>query len=127
VSEPLVFTLPLPVNLGNARFGHWSRSHRAKQEYWTTLDMMAMVRRIPPPPPTPMPVALMDVEIHHTHDCDRTNREMRVKWIEDWLTKRHYIVDDRDAHLKRTGEVRLVRCRRVMDRKLVLTLTEIAA
>jgi hypothetical protein len=35
-------------------------------------------------------------------------------------------VDDKDAHLQRTGEVRLVRCQKVSERKMVLTLTPLA-
>ena len=127
MTASLVFVLPLPVNLANARFGHWSNLHRTKTQYWNTLDLMAMAKRVPRKPAAPMMRSLMDVEIHHTHDCDHTNRETRVKWVEDWLTTRGYIVDDSDAHLKRTGEVRLVRCRKVADRKLVLTLTPLEA
>jgi hypothetical protein len=126
VSEPLVFVLPLPMNIGNSRT-HWAAKNRARREYYKACDLMLMARRLPGPPIRgPYQRALLDVEIHHTHDCDRTNREARVKWPEDWLTSRGYVVDDKDAHLQRTGEVRLVRCQKVSERKMVLTLTPLA-
>jgi hypothetical protein len=126
MSEPLVFTLPLPVNLGNDRSHHMAK-YRAKLKYWAALDAAAMVKRIPRPPARPFTKALLDAEMHHTHDTDKDNREARLKWVLDWLTSRGYIVDDKDEHLARTGFVRPVMCNKVADRRLVLTLTEIAA
>jgi hypothetical protein len=128
VSEPLVFVLPLPVNLGNSRM-HWAQKDKARRDYWHALDIGVLTKRLPRPPGRPYPRAVLDAEIHHTHDTDRDNREARLKYAIDWLTSRGYIVDDSDAHLERTGFVRAVPCRRVTERKLVLTLTplEVAA
>jgi hypothetical protein len=126
MSEPLVFVLPLPVNLGNDRSHHMAK-YRAKLKYWAALDAAAIVRRIPCRPAKPFARALLDAEMYHTHDTDTDNREARLKWVLDWLTSRGYIVDDKDEHLARTGLVRAIPCYKVADRKLVLTLTEIAA
>jgi hypothetical protein len=67
--------------------------------------------------------------IHHTHDTDADNREARLKWALDWVKTRGYIVDDSDAYLERTDVCRAERCRKVTERRLVLTLTplEVAA
>ena len=126
MSESLVFVLPLPANMGNRR-GHWSNTYRAKKDYWASLDAGVLVKRLPRPPARPFTKARLDAEIHHTHDTDSDNREARLKHALDWLTSRGYIVDDSDKHLERTGLVRAVPCRKVTERKLVLTLTPLEA
>jgi hypothetical protein len=117
VTAPLVFTLPLPVNLANTSFGHWAMKHRKRKEYWEALDVGVLFK--------PFPRARLDVVMYHTHDTDRDNREARLKWVLDWLTSRGYLVDDADAHLER-GEIAVHRCRTIPERRLVLTLTPIA-
>lgn len=126
MSEPLVFVLPLPTNLGNARM-HWAAKVNAKKSYWATLDVGVITKRLPRPPLVPFTRAVLDVELHHTHDTDQDNREARLKFALDWLVSRGYIVDDTDEHLQRTGLVRARKCSKVADRKLVLTLTPLAA
>jgi hypothetical protein len=128
VTEPLVFVLPLPVNIGNSRT-HWAAKNKAKKDYWAICDFMLMAKRLPPRPARPFPRAQLAAAIHHTHDTDADNREARLKWAIDWLHTRGYIVDDGDAYLERQTICGAVRCRLVSERRLVLTLTplEIAA
>jgi hypothetical protein len=128
VSEPLVFVLPLPVNIGNSRT-HWAAKNKAKKDYWAICDFMLMAKRLPPRPARPFPRAQLAAAIHHTHDTDADNREARLKWAIDWLHTRGYIVDDGDAYLERQTICGAVRCRLVTERRLVLTLTplEVAA
>jgi hypothetical protein len=128
VSEPLVFVLPLPVNIGNSRT-HWAAKNKAKKDYWAICDFMLMAKRLPPRPARPVPRAQLAAAIHHTHDTDADNREARLKWAIDWLHTRGYIVDDGDAYLERQTICGAVRCRLVTERRLVLTLTplEVAA
>ena len=126
MSEPLVFVLPLPMNIGNSRT-HWAVKDKARRDYWHALDIGVLTKRLPRPPARPWSRVLLDAEMHHTHDTDKDNREARLKFPLDWLTSRGYIVDDSDAHLERTGFVRPVACRKVTERKLILTLTPVAA
>jgi hypothetical protein len=128
VTEPLVFVLPLPINIGNSRT-HWSAKLKAKKAYWNLCDLMLMAKRLPPRPARPYPWARLTAVIHHTHDTDADNREARLKWALDWLKTRGYIVDDSDAYLERQTVCGAVRCRTLTDRRLVLTLTplEVAA
>jgi hypothetical protein len=37
VTEPLVFVLPLPINIGNSRT-HWAAKLKAKKDYWKVCD-----------------------------------------------------------------------------------------
>jgi hypothetical protein len=126
MTEPLVFVLPLPINIGNSRT-HWAAKFKAKKDYWTLCDLMLMAKRLPARPAQPYPRARMTAAIHHTQPTDADNREARLKWALDWLKTRGYIVDDSDAHLDRTELCRAVPCRKNTDRKLVLTLTPVAA
>jgi hypothetical protein len=126
VSEPLVFVLPLPINSGNSRT-HWAAKDKARREYMQVCDYLAMAKRLPGRPAKPFSRAQLTAAIHHTHDTDADNREARLKWAIDWLKTRGYIVDDSDAHLDRTELCRAVPCRKNTDRKLVLTLTPVAA
>jgi hypothetical protein len=125
VTAPLVFTLPLPVNLANTSFGHWAVKHKARKAYWESLDVGVTFKRLPCAPQRPYSRARLDVAMYHTHDTDRDNREARLKWVLDWLTSRGYLVDDADAHLER-GEIAVHRCRTIPERRLVLTLTPLA-
>jgi hypothetical protein len=124
--EPLVFVLPLPVNIGNSRT-HWAAKFKAKKDYWTLCDLMLMAKRLPARPAKPYPRAQLTAAIHHTHDTDADNREARLKWALDWLKTRGYIVDDGDAYLERTTVCGSVLCRKVTERRLVLTLTPLEA
>jgi hypothetical protein len=106
---------------------HWTAKHRAKKEYWGYLDAAVTVKRLPRAPKRPYTKARLDAELHHTHDTDNDNREARLKYALDWLVSRGYVADDSDRCLERTGLVRAVPCKRVAERKLVLTLTPLAA
>ena len=126
MSEPLVFVLPLPANMANARFGHWAKKHRAMKDYWGVLDALLITKRLPRRPATPLARATLEIEMHHNRVMDQDGAEARVKWPIDWLVSRGYLVDDRPAHLVRTGLIRQVPCTKHTDRRLVLTLTPLA-
>jgi hypothetical protein len=125
MTAPLVFTLPLPVNLGNGRM-HWRTKYASMKSYWCTLDCMLIAKRLPPRPKAPYARAHLDVAMHHNRDMDHDGAEARLKWPLDWLVTRGYLVDDSPRHIERAGLVQQVRCVKNTDRKLVLTLTPIA-
>lgn len=125
MKEPLVFVLPLPANLGNARM-HWAAKHKARNSYWEILDNRVLVGMLPKKPAQPLGKAWLSGEFHHTHATDHDNRVARIKHALDWLTSRGYLVDDSDAHLD-WGPIRVIKAQHMADRKLVLRLTEVAA
>ena len=51
---------------------------------------------------------------------DQGNALNRMKWIEDWLTKRGYIIDDKETHFEYTGLAKQVIARGNQGADLVL-------
>lgn len=125
MSEPLVFEMPLPPNLGNKNFAHWAMRTKAKNRYLKELDERVTVRWMPRAPAQPFAKAVLRVEMHVAGVMDRDNAEARLKFPIDWLKTRRYIVDDRSACLARDGEIEQVRVGPTRA-KLMLTLTAAA-
>ena len=115
------FVLPLPVNLANSRI-HWATKHKRKLEYWAELDLLMMLKRIPPTPPEPFAsVSLAHTWYLYGTPMDEGNSYNRLKWVEDWLVTRGYLVDDK------SDNVHLLRPVQYIDRKnqrleLILTV-----
>ena len=92
-------TLPLPLNLANARL-HWAQQHRARRKYYEVCDSHAVVGIIPGPPaetPERAQVALKFF-LHNKQDPD--NLAHRAKWVLDYLVTRGYLKDDREANME---------------------------
>ena len=122
------FVIPLPPNRANAR-GHWSKHHREKKAYWAELDALQLLGErdgfgVPRPPRWPLPKAKADATLYVWAKMDEFNAGNRLKWVEDWLVTRGYIVNDTSDVLRWDGIPR-----QEIDRKrqrIVLTL-ELAA
>ena len=88
------FVLPLPLNLANSRI-FWAKKHKLKLAYWLVLDDLQMVGKVPPPPQEPWQKAVLSHHWYlHGRHMDQGNCYNRLKWIEDWLVTRGYLVDD---------------------------------
>lgn len=93
--------LPLPVNLANCRLHHMVK-YRKKKAYWADLDMLLMVKRLPPPPETPWQAVHITFDWYVWNKMDPDGRDARKKWIIDWLRTRGYIIDDREENVDYT-------------------------
>lgn len=92
------FTFPMPVNLANSRL-HWRVKHNLKKAYWEKCDGLQLVGFLPPPPDDPFERATATVRLYVHNLMDEGNAMARLKWIEDWLVTRGYLVDDRSRNL----------------------------
>lgn len=117
-------TVPMPLNIANGSHGHWGARHGAKVAYWTALDARQNAGLIPPPPRRPFAKASLHSTMHLGAVMDDGNAMRRHKWVEDWLTTRGYIADDRKKVLKWVAfPVQVVT--RNGERKIELVLTEL--
>lgn len=98
----LIFRMPLPLNLANARLHHMVK-HRAKVEYWRHLDLLQAGGILPPPPKVPLAKAIMTAHFTMPNAMDDDNAMARAKHAVDWLKTRGYIVDDSRKYLKWGG------------------------
>lgn len=110
----MVFRLPMPPNLGNARM-HWRVKLNAKHGYMRELEAIATAIRhgarlpagmdyhIPPAPYAPWEKASIEAHMVLGGHMDDDNAMARVKWPLDWLRHRGYIQDDRRKHLRWAG------------------------
>jgi len=95
-------TFPLPVNLANSRLHHFVK-HSKRKAYWRLLDGLLTLGRLPEPPHRPWVRVEATVTYYVWNRMDQGNAMNRLKWIEDWLTSRGYLVDDREENLAYTG------------------------
>lgn len=126
-TDPITMTLPLPPRLTNSDKGrsrHWRALHREKLSYWSELDMRRYTRLIPRAPETPLRYAYIRVTMHLHNWMDDGNAMARMKWVEDWLVKSGYLVNDSRKHLRYEGlpEQRINR----REPRIELTLTPVA-
>ncbi len=98
----ITLVLPMPPNLANARM-HWRTKHRAKVDYWATLDMWQAHKLIPPPPSQPFAKASLRSAMLLGAAMDDDNAMHRHKFALDWLKTRGYIVDDKKKCLTWEG------------------------
>lgn len=98
----LTLVVPMPLNLANSRM-HWRKRHREKVAYWDTLDMMRVLKHLPPPPKRPLSKARITSHMVLGAPMDQDNAMSRHKWVCDWLQERGYIADDRAKCLTWTG------------------------
>ena len=91
--------VPMPENLANARL-HWRSKHAKKKAYWQRLDLLQDLKEIPKPPAVPFQCASIRSVMYLGAAMDDGNAMNRHKWVEDWLTTRGYIADDRKKNLK---------------------------
>ncbi len=125
----LVLTLPMPMNLANARM-HWRVKQKAKKAYWDHLNILATCRvvfgpdlhRIPPAPVAPFARARIASLMFVGAKMDADNAMARHKWALDWLQGAGYIANDRN--LEWVGVPEQV-VKRDGNYRLVLTLTEL--
>ena len=91
-------TLPLPINLGNARM-HWAEKNRKKKAYWEGLNVRLALGKIEKPPAKPMECVAITFHWYVWNLMDPDNARARAKWILDWLKGLGYIVDDKGANI----------------------------
>ena len=83
-------TLPLPLNLGNARL-HWAEKNRKMNAYFDLCLVTVKVKR----PAYPLPQADINATLYVWNLMDEgDNMRTRLKWPCDWLVQRGYIEDD---------------------------------
>lgn len=92
---PLIFALPLPLNIANARL-HWRVKNNAKQAYFADLDALQAAKILPAPPPQPWTKARIASDMFVGNRMDADNAMARHKWPLDWLQTRGYIANDKD-------------------------------
>ena len=120
MNEPLVFIFPLPLNLANSRM-HWRTRNREKKAFYACCDNFQLWGDFPPPPREPFIRATIRATVHAWNKGDTGNVMGRMKWIEDWLVTRGYLVDDSEKHLTWEGFPK-----QIIDRKkkqIIITLT----
>jgi len=115
---------PMPPNLANARL-HWRTKHSEKKKYWMRLDLLQDLKEIPKPPAVPMQCASISSVMYLGAAMDDGNAMNRHKWVEDWLTTRGYIADDRKKNLKWLSFPEQI-VKRGGDYRIEITLTELS-
>lgn len=82
---------------------HWRVKQKAKKDYYALLDMKQMVRDFPAPPKQRIEKASIRATVYAWNKGDTGNVMNRMKYIEDWLVTRGYLVDDSEKHLTWEG------------------------
>lgn len=98
--------LPLPPRLTNSAKGrsrHWRALENEKKAYWERLDLLRMLRKLPPPPAAPIEHAEATAVLYLWNPMDDDGAMARMKWPMDWLKRSGYIRDDRRKNLRWTG------------------------
>lgn len=116
----IALTLPMPPIASNRRHGssrHWRAIEREKKAYWEQLDVLQLVRRIPPSPAAPIARATLRSTMYLGAAMDDDNAVIRHKWPIDWLVRAGFLASDRrtclrweslpDQVIKRDGDYRL--------------------
>lgn len=103
---------------------HFRVKHREKVAYWDMLDMLVLGGVLPKKPKKPWPKAKIRSDMVLGAAMDDGNAMNRHKWIEDWLVKRKYIVDDRKTCLTWEG-FPTQRISRKNEPGITITLTEV--
>ena len=98
VDGPLVFELPIPTNLANARL-HWTAKNRLKKAWYRGADERVDAGLVPNRPVEPLTRARVQAHFCTHNRMDRDNLAARCKWILDWLVTRGYLLDDSDQVL----------------------------
>ncbi len=118
-----VLTVPLPPNRANAR-GHWSVHHRMQRRYWKYLDEIQALAHngfsVPRPPREPLDHAHATAVLYVWAEMDEGNALNRIKWLEDWLVTRGYLVDDKRRNLHWAGIPKQIIDRKRMRVELTL-------
>lgn len=94
--------LPLPPNRANAR-GRWETRYFGQLRYHTMLDDRQRVGLVPPPPTQAYAKVAVTVAMYVWGRMDQGNAVNRMKWIEDWLVSRGYVIDDTEECFRYTG------------------------
>lgn len=94
-TRTLVFAVPMPLNIANARL-HWRVKQNAKKAYYQTLDAMQAAKQLPPPPAQPFGPSRIWSTMVLGGRMDNDNAMARHKWPLDWLQTRGYVANDRD-------------------------------
>lgn len=118
----VVLTLPMPLNLANARL-HWLRKNRKRDE-WMTRAIVAekQLRGRHRPMQRARVSVVMYIGKHGGGMMDDDNCTARLKWPFDLLKARGLIVDDKRPYLTLEG---IPEQRHGTPRRMVLTLTEV--
>ena len=82
---------------------NWRVRNSKKNKYYKTCDNLQLVGDIPRPPETPMGPCLITVKMSVYSIMDESNCMARMKWVEDWLVTRGYLVDDKPSMLHYTA------------------------
>ena len=96
----MIFTLPLPPNMGNMRL-HWRQRNRKKKDYWLRCDIAMRLKW--PSRGQPWERATISAHFYVWNLMDDDNAMSRVKFPVDWLVNQGYIVDDSRKVLTWTG------------------------
>lgn len=99
VPERATFVLPMPKNLANDRRHHMVE-HRQKKAYKASCT-----ERYPRKWSRPMDEARLSAAFYTYNPMDEDNMNARLKWPQDWLVERGYILDDHPDCLT-LGDVR---------------------
>ena len=83
-------TLPLPLNLGNARL-HWAEKNRKMNAYFDLCLVTVKTKR----PTVPLPRADISATLYVWNLMDEgDNMRFRLKWPLDFLVQRGFIEND---------------------------------
>ena len=120
---PMTLVVPLPPNLANGRM-HWRVTNARRREYFEAVDMLALIKRIPPPPPMPFPKVTIAITLYLGAFMDDDNALSRCKWPIDWLVRRDYIAGDARKHCRLSIPNQKVKRNGVYAVELIVTPVE---
>lgn len=92
------FRFPLPPNRSQDTSNGRARS-AAKKKYYKQLDELQQANLLPAPPRLPLMRAVITGSVHAKNISDDDNIMARMKWPQDWLKSRGYIVEDKRPFL----------------------------
>ncbi len=102
-------TLPLPPNMANKSWGHWTKKHKAQKAYM----VLCMLKHKCHGGTLPAGIRKeITATIYNTRLMDQDNAMARLKWPVDWINRTGFIVDDDPDHLVWTGLPTQVKCKK---------------
>jgi hypothetical protein len=100
--EGVIFRLPLPPNMANARL-HWRSKDNLRRVYLSQCNDLITQHLLPRPPAVPLACARLHVTLCVKREHDHDNAVARCKFACDFLQSAGYIESDKPKFLEWAG------------------------
>lgn len=121
--EGVIFRLPLPPNMANARL-HWRSKDNLRKLYLSQCESLVGMRLLPTAPEIPLVFARLSVTLCVKREHDHDNAVARCKFACDFLQSGGYIQSDKPKFLEWVGMPKQIVDTRALPR-LIFVLSDI--